>query len=63
MGAAEIRALFPGRRIELRRVTLAPPLARLVVPVSWKPLAACPSSVIAATLPEALEWLWQGYPK
>jgi SAM-dependent methyltransferase len=34
VGAAEIRALFPGRRIELRRVTLAPPLARLVVPVS-----------------------------
>jgi ubiquinone/menaquinone biosynthesis C-methylase UbiE len=36
VGAAEIRALFPGRRIELRRVTLAPPLARLAVPVSPK---------------------------
>lgn len=34
VGTAEIRALFPGRRVELRRVTLAPPLARLVVPVS-----------------------------
>ena len=22
-----------------------------------------PRDVIAATLPEALEWLWQGYPK
>lgn len=31
----EIAALFPGCRIDLRRATLAPPLARLVVPVSW----------------------------
>lgn len=32
----EIRALFPGCRISLRRATLAPPLARRIVPVSWK---------------------------
>ena len=32
----EIEALFPGCRISLRRVTLAPPLARRIVPVSWK---------------------------
>ena len=31
----EIEALFPGRRIALRRATLAPPLARRIVPVSW----------------------------
>lgn len=33
---AEIRALFPGCRIELRRVTLAAPLARRVLP--WSPI-------------------------
>ena len=32
----EIAALFPGCRIALRRATLAPPIARRVVPVSWK---------------------------
>jgi len=31
----EIEALFPGCRVALRRVTLAPPLARRIVPVSW----------------------------
>jgi ubiquinone/menaquinone biosynthesis C-methylase UbiE len=31
----EIEALFPGCRVELRRATLAPPLARRIVPVSW----------------------------
>lgn len=31
----EIEALFPGRRVALRRATLAPPLARRIVPVSW----------------------------
>jgi ubiquinone/menaquinone biosynthesis C-methylase UbiE len=29
----EIRSLFPGCRIELRKLTLAPPLARFIVPV------------------------------
>jgi ubiquinone/menaquinone biosynthesis C-methylase UbiE len=32
---AEIRALFPGFRVDLRRVTLAPPIARRLAPVSW----------------------------
>lgn len=31
----EIGELFPGCRVRLRRATLAPPLARRVVPVSW----------------------------
>src|SRR5688500_3698392 len=30
VGAAEVRALFPGCRVALRRTTLAPPIARLV---------------------------------
>lgn len=33
--AAEIRRLFPGCAVELQRVTLALPLTRLVVPLSW----------------------------
>jgi ubiquinone/menaquinone biosynthesis C-methylase UbiE len=32
---AEIRKLFPGCRYEVRLITLAPPIARRVVPVSW----------------------------
>jgi len=32
---AEIRRLFPGCRFHFRRVTLAPPLARRLVPFSW----------------------------
>jgi len=35
IGAGEIRSLFPGCTVKLRRVTLAPPVARMVVPVSW----------------------------
>ena len=31
----EIGELFPGCAIRLRRVTLAPPLARAIVPISW----------------------------
>lgn len=38
VGRRELHELFPGCRIELRRMTLAPPLARRIVPVSW-PLA------------------------
>jgi ubiquinone/menaquinone biosynthesis C-methylase UbiE len=33
--ASELAALFPRCTIELERVTLAPPLARLLVPRSW----------------------------
>lgn len=32
---AEIRRLFPTSRFELHRITLAPPLARWLVPISW----------------------------
>jgi SAM-dependent methyltransferase len=35
VGKSEIRRLFPGCSLELRRVSLAPPLARLVAPRSW----------------------------
>jgi len=43
----EINSLFPDCAIKLRRVTLAPPLARLVVPISW----------IAASLLEKIPFL------
>jgi ubiquinone/menaquinone biosynthesis C-methylase UbiE len=33
--AGEIRHLFPGCSLRLRRITLAPPIARRIVPVSW----------------------------
>ncbi len=32
---AEIRALFPGCRVALEKITLAPPIARRLVPLSW----------------------------
>lgn len=32
---AEIRGLFPGCTVELHKITLAPPLARRIVPWSW----------------------------
>jgi ubiquinone/menaquinone biosynthesis C-methylase UbiE len=38
VGQHEIMQLFPNCRIQLRRITLAPPLARRIVPLSW-PLA------------------------
>jgi len=31
----DVRQLFPGCRVELRRITLAPPLVRLIAPYSW----------------------------
>jgi hypothetical protein len=31
----EIRRLFPGCGFEFHRITLAPPLARRIVPISW----------------------------
>jgi ubiquinone/menaquinone biosynthesis C-methylase UbiE len=42
---AEIRLLFPGCPVEFHRITLAPPLARRVAPISW-------------TLAHVLENLW-----
>lgn len=33
--AEEIRGLFPGCQISLRNLTLAPPIARRIVPLSW----------------------------
>lgn len=35
VGAREIRVLFPGCAVRLQSLTLAPPLARRIVPVSW----------------------------
>lgn len=35
VGASEVRALFAGCEVHLRRTTLAPPIARRLVPVSW----------------------------
>ena len=35
IGAAEIRRLFPDCQYDVRRVTLAPPLTRRIVPRSW----------------------------
>lgn len=35
IGAAELRSLFSGCDVRLQSVTLAPPLARVVVPCSW----------------------------
>jgi SAM-dependent methyltransferase len=31
----EIRRLFPGCTFDFRRITLAPPIARVIVPISW----------------------------
>ena len=39
-----LRKLFPGSRVRVRRITLAPPLARRIVPLSWtvaRMLEAC----------------------
>jgi ubiquinone/menaquinone biosynthesis C-methylase UbiE len=47
----EIRQLFPDCRVELQRITLAPPLARFVAPYSW---AAC-------YLLERVPWLCTHY--
>ncbi|HLG98205.1 MAG TPA: class I SAM-dependent methyltransferase [Bryobacteraceae bacterium] len=49
--AAEIRDLFPRCRVRLRRVTLAPPLARRIVPLTWT----------GASLLEQVPWLRTHY--
>jgi ubiquinone/menaquinone biosynthesis C-methylase UbiE len=33
---SEIRRLFPGCRFKFHRITLAPPIARRLVPISWQ---------------------------
>lgn len=35
IGARELKQLFPGCSLRLKRVTLLPPLARWIVPLSW----------------------------
>jgi ubiquinone/menaquinone biosynthesis C-methylase UbiE len=35
IGAAEVRSLFPGCDVRLRRITLAPPISRRLVPLTW----------------------------
>jgi SAM-dependent methyltransferase len=35
VGKEEINALFPGYAIQLKRITLAPPVSRHLVPLSW----------------------------
>ena len=35
IGAREVRSLFPSCHVRFRRVTLAPPIARRLVPISW----------------------------
>jgi SAM-dependent methyltransferase len=49
--AAEIRSLFPGCDVTLKRTTLAPPIARRIVPVTW----------IGALLLEQIPWLRTHY--
>ena len=49
IGRREAAALFPGCRIESRRVTLAPPLARLVAPRSWPAAEALESVPLLRT--------------
>jgi hypothetical protein len=47
----EIHRLFPGCRIELRRITLAPPLVRVLAPYSW----------LSCYLLERIPWLCTHY--
>ena len=47
----DIHQLFPGSRIDLRRITLAPPLARLLAPYSW----------LTCSLLEKIPWLCTHY--
>jgi ubiquinone/menaquinone biosynthesis C-methylase UbiE len=35
IGVREIRSLFPGCSVRVKRMTLAPPLARRLVPITW----------------------------
>lgn len=51
IGAAEIRSLFPGCDVKLKSTTLAPPLARRLVPLTWT----------GALLLEKIPWLRTHY--
>ena len=51
IGASEIRSLFPGCDVKLKRAMLAPPLARRIVPLTW----------IGALLLEKIPWLRTHY--
>jgi hypothetical protein len=47
----EIHQLFPGCRVDLQKITLAPPLARALAPRSW----------LACSLLEKIPWLRTHY--
>lgn len=47
--AGEIQALFPGYQARLKRITLAPPLARRLVPLSWLAATALERLVLLNT--------------
>jgi len=47
IGSREIRSLFPGCDVALQRVTLAPPIARRLVPISWMAALICEGLVVA----------------
>ena len=49
----EIHRLFPGCRIRLQRMTLAPPLVRLLAPYSWLASYCLGKSTLAL---HALSW-------
>jgi len=49
VGAGEIRALFPTCRVRLKRVTLAPPIARRLVPATWLLSTLLEALVVANT--------------
>ena len=50
VGARELRELFPGCEVHLRPTTLAPPVARRLVPLSWTAVASCLKSFASSTL-------------
>jgi SAM-dependent methyltransferase len=49
IGRGEIESLFPGCRVDLRRITLAPPIARRVVPWSWLTALAIEGTTVLNT--------------
>jgi ubiquinone/menaquinone biosynthesis C-methylase UbiE len=53
----EIRRLFPGLQLEARRITLAPPIARLIAPHSW--ITASVLERVSALCSHNLALLWK----